>query len=196
MYEFKEEKWRIGGNYLCSRLFSSLKLPVGWLDFLRKSPCCLGCGAQERCVRPDTKKAIWGPYLCVTSYVFWLRMSHVGCANRLGKKEKRKEKFGRNMVLMRNGKLIPACGNRSRFIIFSTNHQVRQKWIIPFWSCFVVLGKVKGVICSWTVFWLAVMVGELRSCFLDVLPGGSCVTVFAETATGLCFYLCVFYGFG
>jgi hypothetical protein len=35
-------------------------------------------------------------------------MSHVGYANRLGKKEKRKkEKNGRNMVLMRNGKLIP-----------------------------------------------------------------------------------------
>ncbi len=40
------------------------------------------------------------------------------------------------------------------------------------------------------------MVGELRSCFLDVLPGGSCVIVFAETAAGLCFYLCVLYGFG
>jgi hypothetical protein len=94
MYEFKEGTWRIGGNYLCSRLFSSLKLPVGRLDFLRKSPCCLGCGAQERCVRPDTKKAIYRPYLCVTSDVFWLRMSHVGCANRLGKKRK-KENFYR-----------------------------------------------------------------------------------------------------
>ena len=35
------------------------------------------------------------------------------------------------------------------------------------------------------------MVGELHSCFLDVLPGGSCVTVFAEMAAGFCFYLCV-----
>ncbi len=73
-------------------VLSSLKLPVGWLDFLRKSPCCLGCGAQERCVRPDTKKAIYRPYLCVTSDVFWLRMSHVGCANRLGKKKKKGKK--------------------------------------------------------------------------------------------------------
>ena len=41
------------------------------------------------------------------------------------------------------------------------------------------------------------MVGELRSCFLDMLPGGSCVAVlFAETAAGFCFYLCVLYGFG
>ena len=46
-------------------------------------------------------------------------MSHVGCANRLGKKEKKKkEKNGRNMVLMRNGKLIPVCGNGFRFIRF------------------------------------------------------------------------------
>ena len=32
----KRGKWRIGGNYLFSCLLSSLKLPVVWLDFLRK----------------------------------------------------------------------------------------------------------------------------------------------------------------
>ncbi len=112
------------------------------------------------------------------------------CKQTRQKRKKEKENFGRNMVLMRNGKLTPACGNRSRFIRFVTNNQVRQKWIIQFWSCFF-LGKVKLVICLQKVFWWAVMVGELRSCFLDVLPGGSCVTVFAETAAGFCFYLCV-----
>ena len=53
----KREIDGFGRNSFRSRLISSLKLPVGWLDFLRKSPCRLGCGAQERCVRPDTKKA-------------------------------------------------------------------------------------------------------------------------------------------
>ena len=34
--EFEEGKMKNGSNYLCSCLLSCLKLPVVWLDFLRK----------------------------------------------------------------------------------------------------------------------------------------------------------------
>jgi hypothetical protein len=46
-------------------------------------------------------------------------MSHVGCANRLGKKKKKEEKR-KIMVLTHNGNLIPVCGLG------------KAKWSLPF----------------------------------------------------------------
>ena len=117
-------KWRNGGNYFRSRLLSSLKLPVGWLDFLGKSPYCLGCGAQRRCVWSDTKMASWRPYLCVTNDVFLLRMSHVGCANRLGKKKKKERK---KLFLRHSRYLTPTCNIFFWAVVFDCYVLVNQQ---------------------------------------------------------------------
>ena len=60
---FKEYIEGIGGTFLFPPV-SHLLNPVGRLDFLRKIAVLSRLGAQERCVRPDTKKQSVGLIWC------------------------------------------------------------------------------------------------------------------------------------
>ncbi len=80
---------------------------------------------------------------------------------------------------MRKEELTPVCIHGSRFIEFDKDCQVRQKWIIPFWSCFVVLGNGKLVIRTWTVFCLGSNGRGITILFLGYATGGKlcCYTI-------------------
>ncbi len=67
------------------------------------------------------------------------------------KRKKKKEKKGRNMVLMRNGKLIPVCGNGFRFIRF-VNVTVSEGGIVQ--------KRKRTVSDVFTSFMLGVQIGQ------------------------------------
>ncbi len=71
--EFKEGKIMDWQDLSLFPPIISLKLPVVWLDFLRKLSCRLGCGAQERCVWPQKMQA--GGLICVSQ----MMSSNYGC---------------------------------------------------------------------------------------------------------------------
>ena len=99
IYKLGNAEWVLRGKIMCggssfsSHLLSNIKLPVElWLYFLRKLPCWLGCGAQKRCVRPDTKRQTWHLFACLK---WCLLIANVPCrmCNSLAKKNGWREQY-------------------------------------------------------------------------------------------------------